>query len=235
MSSTPRDGAADLPQHVALIDLLPTESAQPCFRRADFRALTQAVTGAAAQHHTAVVIRSVRPEQFCFGADLDDAQQYAHDPREYIAEVNDCWNAIERTGIAVVVAVDGPAVGAGFELCLCADQVIASDRAWFSFPEVRFGLPPLSAARRLEAAVGRLAARRILLSGSRLQATEALDLGLVTQIVSSSAVEETAIAVAGGYAKSSGSAMAALKSVLSVETPDPEVTALWFQRALAAT
>ncbi|ANY21833.1 hypothetical protein BCM27_02535 [Gordonia terrae] len=190
---------------------------------------------AADQRKRAVVIRSIRPEQFCVGADLEDAQQYAQDPREYIAEVNACWTTIERTGVAVIVAVDGPAVGAGFELCLCADQVIASDRAWFSFPEVRFGLPALSAARRLEGVVGRLQARRILLSGSRIGSSEALGLGLVSQVVSPPELEATAITLADSFARSGVAAMAALKDVLSTEVPDPDVTSLWFRRALGAT
>jgi isohexenylglutaconyl-CoA hydratase len=78
----------------------------------------------------------------------------------------------------VVAAVDGPAVGGGMGLACAADIVIATARARFSLAETSLGFPPAQIAPHLVARLGERIARRLALTGSRLNGREAHALGL---------------------------------------------------------
>ncbi|WP_127600664.1 enoyl-CoA hydratase-related protein [Nitratireductor alexandrii] len=84
----------------------------------------------------------------------------------------------------VIAAVNGFAVGGGFELALASDIVIADEaRAWFAFTEPRFGLAPLAGgAQYLPRFIGMQRAMGILLTGRRVPAQEGYDLGFVTAV-----------------------------------------------------
>ena len=84
----------------------------------------------------------------------------------------------------VIAAVNGLAAGGGFELALACDIVVAGEHATFSLPEVQVGLAALAGGlHRLPRHVGLKVAMGIALTGRRVDATEALQLGLVNQVV----------------------------------------------------
>ena len=85
----------------------------------------------------------------------------------------------------VIAAVNGWALGGGFELCLVSDLVIASEKARFGCPEVRIGGVPTGAIHRLVRQVPSKAAMAILLTGQSIDAHEAHRIGLVNEVVSS--------------------------------------------------
>jgi isohexenylglutaconyl-CoA hydratase len=78
----------------------------------------------------------------------------------------------------VIAVVDGPAVGGGMGLASAADIVIATARARFSLAETSLGFPPAQIAPHLVARLGERIARRLALTGSRLDGREAHALGL---------------------------------------------------------
>jgi enoyl-CoA hydratase/carnithine racemase len=205
----------------------------PLFTRSAFLRLADAARAAGAAGDVLLVLRAL-PGTFCAGADLDDARGYADRPEDYLDAADACWDAIESGAAPVVVAVDGPAVGGAFELCLAADAVVASDRAWFSLPEAAFGLPPLSAARRLAGAVGRSRAREIVLSGRRIPSLEALTLGLVTRTADPDGLEQAAREVAASLSRSAGPSARAVKGVLAHAATERDVAREWFVRAMEA-
>ncbi|HVJ42766.1 MAG TPA: enoyl-CoA hydratase-related protein [Dongiaceae bacterium] len=97
----------------------------------------------------------------------------------------------------VIAAVNGQAVGGGFELVLAADIIVAAEHAEFFLPEAQIGLMPDAGGifrlpRRLPEAI----ALEMLLTGRRLSAREALTYGLVNQIVPSDRLAEAAQAMA---------------------------------------
>jgi enoyl-CoA hydratase len=97
----------------------------------------------------------------------------------------------------LVVAVEGAAVGGGFEMVLACDVVVASTTAQFGVPEVRRGLVALSGGTfRLARAVGRAVALDLVMTGDRLDATRAAQLGLVSRLVEPGQARAEAIAVA---------------------------------------
>lgn len=83
----------------------------------------------------------------------------------------------------VICAVNGVAVGGGFEIVLAADLVVAADHAEFWLPEATLGLIPDAGSIRLPRALPRPLANEILFAGRRLDAGVALELGLVNRAV----------------------------------------------------
>jgi enoyl-CoA hydratase/carnithine racemase len=84
----------------------------------------------------------------------------------------------------VIAAVNGVAMGGGFEIVLACDLVVASERAVFALPEPRVGLAALAGGiHRLPRQIGLKPAMGVLLTGRRVDAQEALRLGIANQVV----------------------------------------------------
>jgi enoyl-CoA hydratase/carnithine racemase len=82
-----------------------------------------------------------------------------------------------------VAGVSGYALGGGFELVLACDMVVASDSAEFGFPEVTLGiLPGGGGTQRLTRVAGKQRAMELVLTGRRIEAREAVELGVVTAL-----------------------------------------------------
>lgn len=87
----------------------------------------------------------------------------------------------------VIAAVNGLALGGGFEIVLACDLAIASENASFGLPEPRVGLAALAGGlHRLPRQIGTKAAMGMLLTGRRVDAREALSLGIVNEVVPAS-------------------------------------------------
>jgi len=84
----------------------------------------------------------------------------------------------------VIVAVNGMAVGGGFEIALAADLIVAAEHAEFFLPEANLGLIADNATIRLPRIVPPNIAREMLISGRRMSATEAQSWGIVNQVTS---------------------------------------------------
>jgi len=84
----------------------------------------------------------------------------------------------------VIAAVNGLAMGGGFEIVLACDIAVASERAVFALPEPRVGLAALAGGlHRLPRQIGHKPAMGMLLTGRRVDAAEALRLGIVNEVV----------------------------------------------------
>ena len=84
----------------------------------------------------------------------------------------------------VIAAVNGLALGGGFEIVLACDIVVASEKASFGLPEPRVGLAALAGGlHRLPRQIGMKPAMGMLLTGRRVEAREALSLGIVNEVV----------------------------------------------------
>lgn len=127
---------------------------------------------------------------FCAGADLKDmagarmrAMQNsdgAHDPiAEVNAEFGQLCVAFAHTPLAVVAVLEGTVMGGGFGLACVADVAIASDTANFRLPETALGVIPAQIAPFLVERLGYSQAKRLAVTGGRLDARAALGLGLV--------------------------------------------------------
>jgi crotonobetainyl-CoA hydratase len=115
----------------------------------------------------------------------------------------------------VIAAVNGLAMGGGFELALAADLIVASDTAQFALPEVRLGMVAdsggvLRVPRRLPRAV----ANELLLTGRRMDAQEARTWGLVNQVVTLEELMQCASSMARQIAECAPLSIGAVKEIL---------------------
>ena len=115
----------------------------------------------------------------------------------------------------VIAAVNGLAVGGGFELALAADLIVASTDARFWLPEAQLGmLPDSGGLLRLPKALPAPLAREMVLTGRRMEADEALALHLVNRVVEPEALLESARELAEAIARSAPLAIAAARDIL---------------------
>lgn len=115
----------------------------------------------------------------------------------------------------VIAAVNGLAVGGGFELALAADLIVASDTAKFWLPEAQLGmLPDSGGLLRLPKAIPARLAREMILTGRRMDAAEALALHLVNRVVPGEDLLAAALELAASIAKSAPLAITAARDIL---------------------
>ena len=115
----------------------------------------------------------------------------------------------------VIAAVNGLAMGGGFELALAADLIVAADTAEFALPEVKLGLLADSGGMlRLPRRLPRAIANEMLLTGRRMGAAEAAGWGLVNQVLPGAQLLAAAGALARQIVQAAPLAVAALKQVL---------------------
>lgn len=126
----------------------------------------------------------------------------------------------------VIAAVNGLALGGGFELALACDVILAAEHAEFALPEPRLGLAPLAGGpHRLVRAVGEKRALAILLTAARIDAATAAELGFVHEIVPADALMDRAFALAESVASLSPTAVRACKQLAVRGQSEPSVQA----------
>lgn len=103
--------------------------------------------------------------------------------RELITTLHDAIAAVHQAPFPVIAAVNGPCLGAGFELALACDLRVAAARAIFGLPEVRVGVPSVIQAALLPPMIGPGRAAEMLLTGAPVTAEQALQWGLVNRVV----------------------------------------------------
>ncbi len=113
----------------------------------------------------------------------------------------------------VICAVNGMAVGGGFEIALAADLVVAADNARFWLPEASLGIVPDSASVRLPRMLPQVVANEVLYAGRQLNAAEALHRGLVNSVVEAAAVMDEARALAAKIVQAAPLAVAAISEI----------------------
>lgn len=125
------------------------------------------------------------PEVFAAGADLEE--MLTRTPMEAMRQINDgpdVTEALASLRQPTVVAVAGLALGGGMEVTLAADIRIAASTAIFGQPEINVGLiPGAGGTQRLSRLVGLGKAKEMILLGERIDAHEALRIGLVNKVV----------------------------------------------------
>lgn len=134
---------------------------------------------------TALCFTGTGSRAFCAGLELSALREM--EPLEayrFVRWGQSLVNRIEGLSKPTIAAVNGLALGAGFEIVLACDLVVAIPEAAFGFPEVRVGMiPAWGGTRRLTDIVGRRKVKELVYMGELLPAEQALKLGVVNAVV----------------------------------------------------
>lgn len=115
----------------------------------------------------------------------------------------------------VIAAVNGYALGGGFEIALACDVLLAAETATFSLPEARIGMAALAGGlHRLPRAIGPRRAMQMIMTCERVSAQQGLDLGFVTEVISEEGVLSAAKRWAAEICKASPLAIQAAKEAM---------------------
>ena len=114
-----------------------------------------------------------------------------------ITALHDAIEAVHRAPFPVIAAVNGHALGGGFELALACDLRVAAAEATFGLPEVRVGVPSVIQAALLPPLVGPGRAAELLLTGATIGAERALAWGLVNRVVDRTELEAAVDSMVG--------------------------------------
>ncbi len=114
----------------------------------------------------------------------------------------------------VIAAINGMAMGGGFEIALAADLMVAADHAVFALPETRVGVIANSACVRLPKMMPRAIALELLYTGRRMEAAEAQRWGLVNDVVPAGRLIDRCFEIAGEIARGAPLAIAGTKETV---------------------
>jgi enoyl-CoA hydratase len=148
--------------------------------------LSAAATEAACNDSVRVVIVTGEGNKaFVAGADIQEMQPM--NPMEGVSfsqKGHLAISTLERMGKPVIAAVNGYALGGGFEVALACDIIYASEKARIGFPEVTLGiLPGFGGTQRTAKLVGLARAKEMIFTGKVITAAEAYEMGLVNKVV----------------------------------------------------
>ena len=134
-----------------------------------------------------VIITGSGPKAFVAGADISEFSSLNAASGKALAQRGQdlVFSKIENSPKPIVAAVNGFALGGGFELAMSCHFRIAADNAKFGQPEVNLGLiPGYGGTQRLVQLIGKGRAMELMLTGNMLDANQALQYGLVNYVVS---------------------------------------------------
>jgi enoyl-CoA hydratase len=147
--------------------------------------LRRCFTDVQANRDVRVVVITGAGRAFCAGADIKEWREptsVVEDREERVRR--NIWQTMSRCEVPIIAAINGFALGGGCELAMCCDIRVASDRAQLGLTEVTLGIiPGGGGTQRLPRLIGEGKALELILTGRRIDASEALRLGLVEQVV----------------------------------------------------
>ena len=180
--------------------------------RDDFSEILAAV---AAEDEVGALLLSGQGRAFCAGADLTE---FGTAPSQSIARQvrwqRDVWGQLAGLRQPIVAAVHGYCIGSGLEMVLLSDVRLAAADTVFAMPETQLGMiPAAGGSQTLPRNSNTAAALDLLLTGRRIAAAEALELGLITRIVPAADLLAAAWDLAAELARN-GAAVACIKAAV---------------------
>jgi len=170
-----------------------------------------------------IIVTGQGDKAFVAGADIQEMQPM--NPMQGMAfsqKGHMAMSFLERMNKPVIAAVNGYALGGGFELALACDIIYASEKARVGFPEVTLGiLPGFGGTQRTARLAGIARAKELIFSGKVISAREAYEIGLVNKVVPDGqlmeAVESLAAAIISAGPVGVGLAKACINRSVSLD------------------
>lgn len=176
--------------------------------------LLEAVASASSDDQCrSIILTGAGGTAFCAGTDLKERRSLS--PEQKWAQSRKGWElnqALFHSPKAIIAAIGGWCLGGGFELALFCDTRIAAEDAKFSWPEMTLGAYPGSgAALMLPRIIGPAQAKQLFFTARRIDAQEALRIGLVERVVPASGLLDAALAFSREVERTSPLGLAAVK------------------------
>jgi isohexenylglutaconyl-CoA hydratase len=203
--------------------------------------LIDAITQAESQPSCRALVIRGAGGSFCAGGDFSrfralmatEAPAEGIDPSlDPIASFNRAFGALlERlhaSAVATIAVVEGAAIGGGAGLAAACDFVLAASSAQFGMPEVTLGLPPAQIAPFVAARLGNGPALRLMLTGRRIDAAQALACGLADEVAPPEAIGDRLQALLAELGRAEPRVLRATKAILQRHATGPLGTTLDF-------
>ncbi|WP_372621100.1 enoyl-CoA hydratase/isomerase family protein [Falsiroseomonas sp.] len=206
----------ELADHIAWITLNRPE-AMNALNGAVREALPRAIRAAEADPGVRVlVLRGAGERAFCAGADIKEFVEVASPPEYRQQRVHDSWiGAFDQARKPIIASIHGVCLGGGLEISLACDIRIAADDALIGLPETGLGIMTgVGGSQRLPRVVGMGAALDMMLTGERISAARAREIGLVTRVVPRAELHAATAALAAHLAARPPMAMAFAKEAV---------------------
>lgn len=203
--------------------------------RAMLKGLHTELTRVAARREVrCVVVTGAGDRAFCAGADLKErARMSEEEVHAFHRELRDGLLGFEASPKVFLAAVNGFALGGGFELALACDLRLMSTSAELGLPEVGLGIiPGGGGTQRLARAVGVARAKDLVLTARRIGATEALAYGVVTRVAPPEGLRESALEMASEVARNAPVSLRQAKRAIDGGLHLPLVEALDLEHRL---
>ncbi|UNT60051.1 enoyl-CoA hydratase/isomerase family protein [Acinetobacter sp. ASP199] len=198
---------------VVLIELNRPEK-RNALNNATLKALADTLQNLDAETEVKAVVITGNTQCFAAGADLNELAQLdvvsiQQDQRPLL------WKRIDEFSKPLIMAVNGYAFGAGFELALHGDMVLTGGNAQFALPEIGLGmLPGAGGTQRLARLVGQQLCMRWAMTGEVISAQTALQHGITSQICPADLTVQYAVELAAKIARQAPLAIRVIKQSL---------------------
>lgn len=176
----------------------------------------------------AAVVVTGGDQYFCAGLDLLIQSGFTEETRDLYAET--ClriYGTLLDYPKATIAACAGPTLGGGCDIAVFCDIRIGADDAVFGYPQIKFGLTPYFSP--LWKIVGLSQAKLLTLSGDRLDAREALRIGLIDRLVASGEVVDAATTLARSIAGTTTKSVLINKEMMLRSPAMDPISALSFE------
>lgn len=193
-----------------------------------------AMEGLSADDAVGAIVVTGEGRGFMAGADIKEyAAQSGPEFDAFQERGARMYRSVEANAKPVIAAVNGFALGGGFELVLCCDMVFAVAEAKMGLPEIKLGLVPGGGGtQRSVLKLGRNRANFLLMTGAIVPAESFVACGLVQEILAAEDLLARALAVAEGIAAEPPDAIAGLKQLTAMASAGATDTGLEAERRL---
>ena len=187
----------------------------------------------ASDHNIGAVVMWGGPRVFAAGADITEFPEFDRNGAlEFSRRFNRAALAIEALPQPTITAINGFALGGGFELALATDFRLIAEDARLGFPEIMLGLiPGGGGTQRLSRLAGITLTKDLIYSGRHLSADDAVAHNIASSIHAKDDVYDAAVDLAASYAKGPASLRMAKRAILDgFHLPLEEATEIEAQR-----
>lgn len=185
----------------------------------------------------ALILTGAGDRAFCSGVDLKERREMDADGRwAHNRTLNEFAERLAKLQIPTIAAINGLALGGGFEITLACDFRVAVEHAEVGLPEVGIGIiPGAGGTQRLPRLIGPTRAKDLIFTARRLGASEALEMGILSRMIPAEELVDAAQQIAGATAQNSPLALAYAKASIDIGMETSIEQGLRFETAAIRT